>query len=184
MKSILACALLLAICVTQAHSQDPRQEFRRPFGREEIKQRVPTPPPVQTTLITMTGQHEPIDVTTMSTLSLLVPVRLERLDPAITRARILCDASFELTFAPNRPLTHVGRGYSPELEIVNGALSDTLPVPLEALPGKELRSARSYHCILQLKIADTWLPAYGAAETYPVDLSQPFRHSAANMFPR
>ena len=182
MKSILACALLLSICVTEARSQDPRQESRRPFGRPEIKQRAPAPPPVPTTLITMTGQHVYPDPTRLSELTLLVPVQLGRLDPAITHARVNCEVDYEPS-GVNNPLAVVGRGVSEEILIVKGALADTLPVPLIAVPGKNLSAARDYYCFLALKVNDTWLPPYNFLEIHPVDPSQPLKFAASDLLP-
>jgi hypothetical protein len=130
----------------------------------------------------MTGQHVYPDPTALSTLSLLVPVRLERLDPAIAHARMNCEVSYQ-TSGVNNPLAIVGRGLSEETLIVKGALADTLPVPLQALPGKNLSAARSYYCFLQLKVNDTWLPASSILETHPVDPSQPLKFAASDLLP-
>ena len=180
MRTALILLLLLSTFVADGRSQ----EERRPFGREPLK--VPLRPPVETTLITMTGQHQsPQKVQPISRgLALLVPVTLERLHPALTHARIQCESAYTGTFYPNQPLTFVAKGYSDEIEIVNGALSDSLLVPLQPLPGKDLDSSRGYYCFLQLKVGDTWMPAYSIMETYPVDPNQPLKFATNGEFPR
>lgn len=185
MRTALIVLLLLSTFVADGWSQ----EERRPFGsleREPQKVLVPPRPPVETTLITMTGQHQsPQQVEPISRgLALLVPVTLERLDPHLTHARIKCHTAYTGTIYQNQPLTFVAEGYSNEMEILNGALSDSLLVPLQPLPGKDVNNSRGYYCLLQLMVGGTWMPAYGITETYAVDPDQPLKFATNGEFPR
>ena len=98
MRTALIVLLLLSTFVADGWSQ----EERRPFGREP--QKAPPRPPVETTHITMTGQHQsPQQVKPISRgLALLVPVTLERLDPALTHARIKCTTAYTGTLMQAR----------------------------------------------------------------------------------
>jgi hypothetical protein len=70
------------------------------------------------------------------------------------------------------------------MEILKGALSDSLLVPLQPFPGKDIDSSRGYYCLLQLKVDDTWMPAYSIMEPYPVDPDQLLKFATNGEFPR